>query len=351
MEHSNSVFKLFSWRKGTQPVPVNGYHTLLIMSSTSGNKVLQFSFPVFLWWFSFVVAGAILFWIATGTWNTYQNNKIVTRSDCLEKENQLARGKLEKQKQEIDYLQGQLKNIKEQAAYIQNYLGLNSEGKVKGKIGQGGGDVSDQNVSEHYSSQSMREQAFPAARGVSKPPNFSHLKIDQLDEDLEEIIGTLEKRQNELAHTPSLSPVDPQKSWVSCGYGTRNSPFTGKKQFHAGIDIAGWKGTPIIAPADGKVYFSGRWGSMGLTIKIKHDSTYITTYGHLYKAAIKKGQSVKRGEIIGYMGNSGRSTGYHLHYEVKRKGKRVNPFSFMVDWTENRPVLAAGEKGSLTHKR
>ncbi len=81
---------------------------------------------------------------------------------------------------------------------------------------------------------------------------------------------------------------------------------------------------------------------MGLTLKIRHDSTYITTYGHLHKAALKKGQRVKRGEIIGYMGNSGRSTGYHLHYEIKKKGKRVNPLSFMVDWTGNRPALAGG---------
>jgi len=339
--------KLFTRWKIKKPISDGGYHTLLIMSSSSGNKILQVSFPVFFWWLSFTVAGAMLFWIATGTWSAYQNHKIVIRSNGLEKENQLARGRLEKQKKEIAYLHGRLKRIQEQAVYIQNYLGLNSEGAVKGKIGQGGGDAFPYNISEPNSSPSMGKQAFPVVSELSQPHLFSHLKVHQLDEDLEEIIRTLEKRQNELEHTPSLSPVNPRKSWVSCGYGMRISPFTGKKQFHAGIDIAGWKGTPIMAPADGNVYFSGRWGSMGLTLKIRHDSTYITTYGHLYKTSLKKGQRVKRGDIIGYMGNSGRSTGYHLHYEIKKKGKRVNPFSFMVDWTGNKPLLAEREIAGL----
>ncbi len=340
MRHDKSVFNPVTWRRRNSSATGHAYHTLFVMSSTSGKHILQFSFPAFLWWLSFSVAGAVLFWLAAGTWSAYENHKIEIRSNCLVRENQLAKGKLEKQKQEIEYLHGQVKNIQEQAVYIQNYLGLNSEGAVKGKIGQGGGDTALNNTQELSFSSAMGKQPFPAVSELSQPVHFSHLNLRQLDEDLEEIIRTLETRQNELEHTPSLSPVDPQKSWVSCGYGTRISPFTGKKQFHAAIDIAGWKGTPIMAPADGIVYFSGRWGSMGLTVRIRHNSTYTTTYGHLYKTAQKKGQRVKRGDIIGYMGNSGRSTGYHLHYEIKKKGKRVNPFSFMVDWTRNRPMLA-----------
>ena len=186
-------------------------------------------------------------------------------------------------------------------------------------------------------------QSLPVAPALSKPLMLSHQNINQLDNDLEEIIKSLEKKRHDLDHTPYISPVDPQKSWISCGYGTRISPFTGKKQFHPGIDIAGWKGTPIIASAEGTIIFAGRWGSMGITIKIKHDSVYTTTYGHLLKAAVEKGQHVKRGEIIGYMGNSGRSTGCHLHYEIKKDGKRLDPFSYMADWADNRTALAAKE--------
>jgi murein DD-endopeptidase MepM/ murein hydrolase activator NlpD len=99
-----------------------------------------------------------------------------------------------------------------------------------------------------------------------------------------------------------------------------------------------------MATANGTVKIARNWGSMGLTIKIKHNSAYMTTYGHLLRAAVKKGQHVKRGEIIGYVGNSGRSTGYHLHYEIKKDGKRINPFSHMADWKNTRTVLAAGKK-------
>ena len=80
---------------------------------------------------------------------------------------------------------------------------------------------------------------------------------------------------------------------------------------------------------------------MGLMVKLKHDSTYQTVYGHLLKAAVKRGQRIKRGEAIVYMGNSGRSTGYHLHYEVRKNGKRINPFFHMMDWGKNNILMDA----------
>jgi murein DD-endopeptidase MepM/ murein hydrolase activator NlpD len=342
MNLQDGISSLLTRWKRKHSMEVNGYHTLLVMSSSSGKRILQLSFPVFFWWVSSVVAVAILFWIGAGAWSAYQNHEIVIRSNCLERENQLAKGKLEEQKQEIEYLQGRLVNIQEQAVYIQSYLGLNSNGEGKGKIGQGGGGISPQFISGPFSSPSLERQTLPAGPDLIQPLKLSHQNINQLDKDLEEIIKSIEKKRHALEHTPYISPVDPQKSWISCGYGMRISPFTGKKQFHSGIDIAGWRGTPIMAPAEGRINFAGRWGSMGITIKIKHNSMYTTTYGHLLKAEVTKGQHVKRGEIIGYMGNSGRSTGYHLHYEIKKDGKRLDPFSYMADWAENQSVLAAG---------
>ena len=82
---------------------------------------------------------------------------------------------------------------------------------------------------------------------------------------------------------------------------------------------------------------------MGLTIRIKHNQTYTTSYGHLLKTAVKKGQSVNRGDVIGYMGNTGRSTGYHLHYEISESGKRIDPFPLMMDWKESTFALASEE--------
>jgi len=313
------------------------------MSSSSGKRILQLYFPAFLWKVSFVVAGAILFWAGAGTWSVYQNHKLAIRSNCLEKEKQLATNKVSAQKQEIEYLNSQLKSIQGQAAYIQKYLGLDSNDTGKGGIGQGGGDASSYFSSEP-SSFSWGQQSLPSVRDLSLPQKLSKQDIGRLDEDLNQIISSLEKKQHELECTPSISPIDHQKAWISCRYGMRSSPFTGKKEFHPGIDIAGWKGTPVMATANGTVYIARRWGSMGLTIKIKHGSKYMTTYGHLLRTEVKKGQSVKRGEIIGYVGNSGRSTGYHLHYEIKKNGKRIDPYLYMADWKNKQTVLAAGKK-------
>jgi murein DD-endopeptidase MepM/ murein hydrolase activator NlpD len=107
------------------------------------------------------------------------------------------------------------------------------------------------------------------------------------------------------------------------------------------VDIAGAEQTPIIAPAKGTVAFVGKDGALGMSVRIKHDSACESTYGHLNKAAVKKGQHVERGEVIGYMGNSGRSTGSHLHYEIEKNRKNVNPFQYMMDWkTDNLVMLA-----------
>jgi murein DD-endopeptidase MepM/ murein hydrolase activator NlpD len=121
----------------------------------------------------------------------------------------------------------------------------------------------------------------------------------------------------------------------------RISPFTGQEQFHPGIDIAGAERTPIVAPAKGTVVFVGKEGALGMTVRIRHDSVYETTYGHLKKAAVKKGQRVDQGDVVGYMGNSGRSTGTHLHYAIEKNGKNINPFPYMKDWRDIPPTLAA----------
>jgi murein DD-endopeptidase MepM/ murein hydrolase activator NlpD len=158
---------------------------------------------------------------------------------------------------------------------------------------------------------------------------------------LQQIVGALQGRQEKLDHTPSVSPIDPQESWISSSYGVRISPFTGKEQFHPGVDIAGAEKTPIVAPAKGTIVFAGKDGALGMSVRIKHDSVHESIYGHLHKASVKKGQHVERGEVIGYMGNSGRSTGPHLHYEIVKNGKNVNPFQYMMDWkTDNLVMLA-----------
>jgi len=162
-----------------------------------------------------------------------------------------------------------------------------------------------------------------------------HRSLDNLDnevalaeQDKAELHKFLESQKMLLASTPSIWPV---KGWMSSRFGSRMSPFTGKKEFHKGIDIATRIGAPVVAPADGIVSVN-RWNrGYGNMLMIKHGHGIITRYAHLQKALVKKGQHVKRGETIALVGNSGRSTGPHLHYEVHLNKVRVNPLQYILN--------------------
>lgn len=144
----------------------------------------------------------------------------------------------------------------------------------------------------------------------------------------ESIYKDLESQRNLLSSTPSIRP---SKGWISSGFGRRKSPFTGRREFHKGLDIANRKGTPIIATADGIVTFAGKKGFLGKTIKVDHGHGIVTRYGHLQKIIKQRGEAVKRGEVIALMGNTGRSTGPHLHYEVFLNGIPVNPNKYILN--------------------
>jgi murein DD-endopeptidase MepM/ murein hydrolase activator NlpD len=145
---------------------------------------------------------------------------------------------------------------------------------------------------------------------------------------LAEIADQLESKRAHLAATPAIWPA---KGWLTSGFGTRISPFTNQKQFHAGIDIAGERGTDVVAPAQGKVVFSGSRGPLGKSLVIDHGYGVRTQYGHSDDIYVKIGETVQRGQRIASLGNTGRSTGPHLHYVIEVKGKAVNPLDYIFD--------------------
>jgi murein DD-endopeptidase MepM/ murein hydrolase activator NlpD len=149
-------------------------------------------------------------------------------------------------------------------------------------------------------------------------PNFKALflswkKLDQIEQ------GTIA--------IPSTQPV--RGTALTSGYGVRSDPFRGRAAMHAGIDLAGPLGTPIYATADGVVGRSEWAGGYGNLVELDHGRGIQTRYGHLSRSMVTAGQRVKRGELIALMGSTGRSTGSHLHYEVRIDGKAVNPIPFM----------------------
>lgn len=166
-----------------------------------------------------------------------------------------------------------------------------------------------------------------------------HEQIDVLNRasihqqnEFESLLKSLEDQQNLLASTPAIRPVSRgEKSWVTSSFGFRQSPFTGQREFHQGFDISAREGTPILATADGVVIFSGRKGLLGNTLIIDHGHGMVTRYGHCQKFLKKRGEKVKRWEPIALVGNTGRSTGPHVHYEVRLNGIPVNPTKYILN--------------------
>lgn len=143
---------------------------------------------------------------------------------------------------------------------------------------------------------------------------------------LQLLIEYFEDKRSLYASTPSVWPV---RGWVTSPFGNRISPFSGILKFHEGIDIAAQTGTPIIAPADGVVIKAGFSTGYGNMVEISHGYGIKTQFGHNSRLNVKAGQRVKRGEIISYIGDTGSSTGPHLHYEVRINGLPVNPVRYM----------------------
>jgi murein DD-endopeptidase MepM/ murein hydrolase activator NlpD len=147
-------------------------------------------------------------------------------------------------------------------------------------------------------------------------------------EKYQEVYGVLTEKKSLLDHTPSISPT---VGYQIRGFGMKTDPFTGVLRFHGGIDISNRTGTPIYATADGIVKIAAfDKGGLGNMITIDHGNGVLTRYGHMSKLKATIGQKVKRGTLIGYMGSTGYSTGPHLHYEVIKDNKPVNPLNFII---------------------
>lgn len=147
-------------------------------------------------------------------------------------------------------------------------------------------------------------------------------------ESLVALLAGLEGKRDQLDSTPSIWPTD---GWVTSRYGSRTSPFTGKHQFHGGIDIAAAFGTQIIAPARGRVSFVGLKGPLGRALVIDHGYGLKTTYAHTAKTFVQRGEVVERGTPIAAVGSTGRSTGPHLHYAIDVSGRSVDPANYIFE--------------------
>lgn len=150
--------------------------------------------------------------------------------------------------------------------------------------------------------------------------------LSVIETQLESVRHGVERRQALAASTPSIWPV---AGWLSSAYGSRRDPFTGDDSFHPGLDISASHGQPVLATADGTVSLAGRLGNYGNLVVLDHGFGITTKYGHLSRFAVTQGQQVRRGDVIGYVGSTGRSTSAHLHYEIWVNDRLTNPLRLL----------------------
>jgi murein DD-endopeptidase MepM/ murein hydrolase activator NlpD len=172
------------------------------------------------------------------------------------------------------------------------------------------------------------ETLLAVSRGDRLDLGALETRTGQLDEALDQVETRLEERLRWISATPAIAPA---KGILTSGFGMRRDPMSGIRAFHQGLDIAASPGQEVRAAADGIVVRAGRMGSLGKAVYLAHGFGITTRYGHMAELSVEPGQKVERGDVVGRVGSTGRSTGYHLHYEVWIDGSPVDPLAYIFD--------------------
>jgi murein DD-endopeptidase MepM/ murein hydrolase activator NlpD len=207
--------------------------------------------------------------------------------------------------------------------------GLKSPDVLTAPAGVGGGDPGKGDEPEPESDPPAQLPA-PSGPQVIGPGTIQNLsqKAQSIESNLTSLLNYFESDNLRLASTPSIMPT---AGWISSVFGHRNDPFTGAWVMHWGLDISTNIGNPIMATADGIVIKVETDKYLGKNVTVSHGNGYTTVYGHMSNFAVKAGQKVKRRDIIGYIGQTGKAAGPHVHYEVFKDGKRVDPRNFLLE--------------------
>ncbi len=273
-----------------------------------------------------VIAAVAVFALGLGFLVTdyFGVKKAVSELERLRMESRHQRQQLVSFAKSIDDLQGEMGRLRQFDMKLRVMADL--DGVVYPEQIMGIGGENPENFNPLEAEVSFQDQALidGMTRGLDRLKTESSIQ----ERSFQELVEYLEDQKSLLASTPSVWPV---KGWVTSGFGYRTSPFTGRREIHQGLDVATRTGTPIISPADGIVVFSGREGGFGNTLLVDHGYGIVTRYGHCSSLEVKLGDKIKRGDIIARVGNTGRSTGPHLHYEVAVNGVAVNPMRYILN--------------------
>ncbi|MDO9578907.1 MAG: M23 family metallopeptidase [Candidatus Cloacimonadales bacterium] len=292
----------------------------IALSSTESSRPINISIPKKLGVFLLSLSVAIAIFFSAAIVYIGINYVKIAEADAVLQENILLRDRLYTLSTEMDSMMTKLKLIEDWEDMIRSEENFKSINKDIREMGVGGLPKIDSTFIYINEELGMEYNLT-----MNK---FSHLK-SKIDFDFDshaKLLDQVELKEQLYLNTPSIYPAYGR---ISDPYGWRIHPITGKRSFHYGLDFGNLKGSPIYATADGVVQKVSKHKYLGKFLTLSHNFGYQTKYGHLDKILVKEGDTVKRGQIIAEMGNSGRSTGSHLHYEVVRYSKHRNPYDYL----------------------
>jgi len=298
------------------------YFNILIFGHSASRsrhlKISKRSFKIGLYLFTFLILSGIFFFC-----DYIQVKKKAFEINQLRQETQTQRSQIHFFSARLEDVERQLSSLKEFDRKIRIIANLERGQEPAPFMGMGGPSPSD--IRENLKKE-KDERGF--VQQMRSDIERLQLEAKQREDSLAELERLLETKKELLNHIPSIWPTT---GWVTSGFGFRTNPFTGLNQMHEGLDISNRVGSLIVAPADGIVSDIGNDHVHGRILVISHGFGLTTRYSHLNKVLVKVGQKVKRGEKIAEMGMSGKTTGPHVHYEVRLNGIPVNPMRYILN--------------------
>lgn len=289
----------------------------IIIISGKQNRTLNYQVPAGMLIGVFIVLTAILFLFLYNLAHFTTREIDRTRMAQLRDENKVISQELERIEKEMSALGGQIDSLELYDQKLRTYASLEPIDQSLKNLGTGGPSARDDSAARVPNDIVILSRTLDDL--VSRAKNQSS--------SFKELINKLDEKAYLRRRTPSVIPV---QGWFMSGFGYRLDPFTGQIKMHEGIDIAAPIGTPVIATADGTVCGAGEKPGFGITVEIDHGYGITTFYAHLQRTKVDPGMSMQRGDIIGYVGTTGKTTGPHLHYEVRLASIPVNPINYIL---------------------
>ncbi|MEA2030095.1 MAG: M23 family metallopeptidase [candidate division Zixibacteria bacterium] len=292
--------------------------TLMLIPNSEGT-LKQFRMPVALIYGIALVVIFLLFGSFFLSAKFFSNRVDNKELKTLQTENQTLQNKYEQMRWHLAEVESRYEELVQKEIHIRSLFELPEIDLQQRQLGIGGPSFPKPVVRSETETEALNTEAE-----VDHLLRLSEFELEKYAE----VESSLLSIKDRLNHTPSIWP---SKGWISRGYGMKPDPFTGIIRMHRGIDIANHIGTPVVAAADGKVVSEGKNGGLGKSVAIDHGYGFVTRYAHLSGYEVKRGEYVKRGDVIGLIGSTGYSTGPHLHYEVIRNHKSINPYKYILN--------------------